>query len=141
METVLLILTVITQSLKFIAETLWNNLYDYMMTTLSIVILLDDFDAINAIENVKKKNIRSKVEERNETFEATTTTKGHTDPTIQKRYIRVMFMGFLIILVEEYLIPCNIISKVLSVCALSITIMVKRKCNQNYDRLKRKKAQ
>lgn len=141
MKTILLILTVIAHALKFIAETLWNNLYDYMMTTLSIVILLDDFDAIKAMENVKKKNIRSKVEERNETFEANTTTKGHTDSKIQKRYICIVFIGFLIILLEEYLIPCNIISKILSACALGITIMVKRKCNQNYDRLKREKTQ
>ncbi len=139
MEKILLVLMYIEQVLEFIVGTLLHNIVDYFIVTFSIIIMLDDGDTFKAIENVKKKNINNKVEERNETFEAITTTKGHTDSKIQKRYNFVMIIGFFILLIEEYFIPNNIISKLLSVCALGVTIVVKRKLNQNYDRLKRVK--
>lgn len=141
METALWVLIHIAQGLEFIVDTLLHNIVDYSLITFSIVIMLDDVDTLKAMENVKKKNIRNKVEERNETFEAITTTKGHTDSKIQKRYNLVMLIGFLILLIEEHFIPGNIISKILSACALGVTIAVKRKSNQNYDRLKRTKTQ
>lgn len=139
MEKILLVLMYIEQVLEFIVGTLLHNIVDYFIVTFSIIIMLDDVDTFKAIENVKKKNIHNKVEERNETFEAITTTKGHTDSKIQKRYNFVMIIGFFILLIEEYFIPNNSISKLLSVCALGVTIVVKRKLNQNYDRLKRVK--
>lgn len=52
MEIVLLILMYIEHGLKFVVKTLYFNLYDYLMATLSIVILLDDLDVIKAIKNV-----------------------------------------------------------------------------------------
>jgi len=139
METALRVLTNISHGLEFIVDTLLHNIVDYSIITFSITIMLDDIDTLKAIEKVKKKNIDNKVEERNETFEAITTTKGHTDSKIQKRYNLVMLVGFLILLVEEHFIPNNIISKILSVCALGVTIIVKQKLNRNYDRLKRTK--
>ena len=139
METVLWVLTYIAQGLEFVVSTLVHNIVDYSIVTFSIVIMLDDVDTFKAMEKDKKKNINNKVEERNETFEAITTTKEHTNPKIQKRYNVVILIGLLILLIEEYFIPGNIISKVLSVCALGITIPVKRKSNQKYDQLKRAK--
>lgn len=139
METALWVLTHIAHGLRFIVNTLLHNIVDYSIITFSIIIMLDDIDTLKAMENVKKKNIDNKVEERNETFEAISTTKGHADSKIQKRYNLVMLIGFLILLIEEHFITNNIISKLLSACALVITIAVKRKLNQNYDRLKRVK--
>ena len=78
MEKILLVLMYIEQVLEFIVGTLLHNIVDYFIVTFSIIIMLDDGDTFKAIENVKKKNINNKVEERNETFEAITTTKGQT---------------------------------------------------------------
>lgn len=138
---VLLTLTHIVQGLEFIVGILLCNIVDYSIVAFSIVIMLDDIETFKAMEKVKRKNINNKVEERNEVFESITATKGHKASSIQRRYTAVMLISFLILLIEKYFIPGNIISKVLSACALGITIVVKRKCNQYYDRLKRSKTQ
>lgn len=141
METILMVLTQIEQGVELTWDALLHYFSFLLIIVFSIIIMFDDIDTLRAMESVKKKNLNSKVEERNEMFEAIAATKGHTDSKIWKRYLPIMVIGVLILILEEHLIHCNIISKILSICAFLITIIVKNRSNKNFARLKREKTQ
>ena len=133
METILLIDIHIGQDLKFILDII-----DYLIVGLSIAIMLDDRDTLEAMERIKKKKIENKVKERNEMFEAIITTKGHNNLKIWKRYLVITVITGSIFFVEE-IYNTNMITLIVSIIALVFTIKVKNNANKNFERLRRVK--
>lgn len=119
-------------------------LLNVLITFLAIVIAWDDFDTYRAIKSVLKKKISSKVEERNELFEAITTTKGHTSRIVWKRYLWVFLFSlvveFIKVVSDEYFllqIITSAIQTLINSTALSVAVCIKHELNRQYDRLRR----
>jgi len=115
-----------------------------LITFLAIVIALDDRDTYNAIKGVLNKNIENKIIERNEMFEAITTTKGHISKTIWKRYLGTFVFSLIVECLQFIPISQNVLKIILSliptminITALWIAVRVKNKLNKQYDRLRR----
>lgn len=115
-----------------------------LITFLAVVIALDDRDTYNAIKGVLDKNIKNKTVERNEMFEAITTTKGHISKVIWKRYLLVfvfsLFIEALQFVPVTQTVPqviLSIIPTLIDIVALWIAVHVKNKLNKQYDRLRR----
>lgn len=137
MNPILAFFSCIAQVLTFVKDAICTCLVDILILGFSAVIMFDDIDVIRSLRGIERKDITNKVQKRNEVCEAVLSTKGHTDPKIKFRELCTLLCASVIVFLQNYVFHTEVISRILSAVALAITIFVKHKLNQYYDRLKR----
>lgn len=134
---IILILDFFAVHLKQLVTYIQQNMATIFITALTLVLAFDDKDTCIAVRKVLKMKIKNKVVLRNIMFESTTTTKGHADKRIGRRYAGIFIFTIILTYIDNRIFHQSVLSTTVSILGLSFAIIVKNQLNRQNDLLKR----
>lgn len=118
----------------------FQNFVSWIFIALTMVLIGDDIDSGVAIRSINKdmqEDKKGKVRQRNMIFEASMSTRGHSENRIYKRYTIIGIIALAFLLVDMYILKFSFFGTWTTNIGVVVAIIIKHYNNKQYEKLKR----